>query len=135
MKFSKGLMSPQTGWCSTCLVSKCKCSSTSREEDQSHHGARANHKGKHQGAHQGLKELVYHPLPGGFSGVQETSFNIQSCSYQVEKLLRGSHFVTDHNCHTKGGIPPYSSFSHNSLRQQEDTTSPFFKLVPRKSIV
>merc|ERR1711994_578936 len=45
-----------------------RCSSTSRGEDQSHHGARGNHKGK---------------LQGGFGGVQETSFNIQSCSYQA----------------------------------------------------
>merc|ERR1712038_970905 len=32
--------------------------------------------------HEGIMELIRHPLPGGFSGVQETSFNIQSCSYQ-----------------------------------------------------
>merc|ERR1712211_165827 len=66
-------MESSSGWCSSCLVSKCKCSSTSRGEDQSHHGARGNHKGKHQ---------------GGFTGVQETSFNIQSCSYQA---ARGHH--------------------------------------------
>ena len=77
VKFSKGIVSPQTGWCSTCFASKCRCSSTSRGEDQSHHGARANHKRKHQGAHQGMKALLCHPLPGGFSGVQETSFNNQ----------------------------------------------------------
>merc|ERR1711994_1068624 len=69
-------VSPQTGWCSTCFASKCRCSSTSRGEDQSHHGARGNHKGK---------------LQGGFSGVQETSFNIQSCSYQAG---RGHHQPT-----------------------------------------
>ena len=77
--------------------------------------------------HEGIKELVHHPLPGGFSGVQETSFNIQSCSYQVQKLLLNCHFVTYHKCHTKGGIQPHSSFSHNSLRQEEDTTSPLSK--------
>merc|ERR1711978_652743 len=66
-------MESSSGWCSTCFASKCRCSSTSRGEDKSHHGARANHKGKHQ---------------GGFSGVQETSFNIQSCSYQA---ARGHH--------------------------------------------
>ena len=85
--------------------------------------------------HEGIKGFLCHPLLGGFSGVQETSFNIQSCSYQVQKLLLNCHFVTYHKCHTKGGIQPYSSFSHNSLRQEEDTTSPFFKLVPRKAIV
>merc|ERR1711978_24691 len=61
-------MESSSGWCSTCLVSKCRCSSTSRGEDQSQHGAR-----------------------GGFSGVQETSFNIQSCSYQA---ARGHHQPT-----------------------------------------
>merc|ERR1712156_481862 len=69
-------MESSSGWCSTCFASKCRCSSTSRGEDQSHHGARANHKGKHQ---------------GGFSGVQETSLSIQSCSYQAG---RGHHQPT-----------------------------------------
>merc|ERR1719270_3124633 len=73
MESSSGPVSPQTGWCSTCFASKCRCSSTSRGEDQSHHGARANHEGKHQ---------------GGFSGLHETSFDIQSCSYQAG---RGNH--------------------------------------------
>merc|ERR1712156_129366 len=66
-------MESSSGWCSTCFASKCRCSSTSRGEDQSHHGARANQQGKHQ---------------GGFSEVQETSFSIQSCSYQA---ARGHH--------------------------------------------
>ena len=112
LKVFKKLVSvpPQTGWCSTCFATKCRCSSTSRGEDQSHHGARANHKGKLQGAHQGMKALLCHPLPGGFSGVQETSFNVQSCSYQVEKLLLSCHFFTDHKCHIKGGIQPQLRF-------------------------
>merc|ERR1712038_1284208 len=33
--------------------------------------------------HEGIMELICHPLPEGFSGVHETSFNIQSCSYQA----------------------------------------------------
>merc|ERR1712029_328115 len=66
-------MESSSGWCSTCFASKCKCSCSSRGEDHNHHGARANQNGKHQ---------------GGFSGVHETSFDIQSCSYQA---ARGNH--------------------------------------------
>merc|ERR1712141_134576 len=74
--FLSKTMESSSGWCSTCFASKCRCSSTSRGEDQNHHEARGNHKGK---------------LQGGFSGVQETSFNIQSCSYQAG---RGHHQPT-----------------------------------------
>merc|ERR1712039_61157 len=62
-------MESSSGWCSTCFASKCKCSSTSKEGE--------HHLGNQQGKHQ-----------GGFSGVHETSFNIQSCSYQA---ARGHH--------------------------------------------
>merc|ERR1711994_1119389 len=41
--------------------------------------------------HEGIKGFLCHPLLGGFSGVQETSFNIQSCSYQAG---RGHHQPT-----------------------------------------
>merc|ERR1712111_111704 len=69
-------MESSSEWCSTCFASKCRCSCSSRGEDQSHHGARGNQEGRHQ---------------GGFSGVQETSINIQSCSYQA---ARGHHQPT-----------------------------------------
>merc|ERR1711937_118469 len=69
-------MESSSGWCSTCFASKCMCFSIRRGEDQSHHGARANQDEKHQ---------------GGFSRVQETSFNIQSCSCQA---ARGHHQPT-----------------------------------------